>query len=248
MKEQENRLIPVHIFDIYPYPDAQQGLGAPQNFLVLLKGDEKRVVPITIGHFEGQALAMAIRKIALPRPLPHDLLRSLLEKIDATVHKLVIHTLKEDVFHAYLMIQTQDEPFYLDCRPSDGMILATLLATPIFMSPEVIEAAGRVLDITDQRGEIEDELSIDGVLESLEESDLDPSIVHSALAENELPQIEITDEGIMLGVEELIDPETGEPMSDLDQLKAHLDWLITQEAYEQAAKVRDRIIKLEEGS
>ena len=69
MKEEENRLIPMHIFDIYPYPDAQQGLGAPQNFLVLLKGDENRVVPITIGHFEGQALAMAIRKIALPRPL-----------------------------------------------------------------------------------------------------------------------------------------------------------------------------------
>ncbi|MFL2540486.1 MAG: bifunctional nuclease family protein [Candidatus Latescibacterota bacterium] len=108
MKEEENRMIPMHIFDIYPYPDAQQGLGAPQNFLVLLKGDEKRVVPITIGHFEGQALAMAIRKIALPRPLPHDLLRSLLEKIDATVHKLVIHTLKDDVFHAYLMVVCAD--------------------------------------------------------------------------------------------------------------------------------------------
>ena len=155
MKEEENRLIPMHIFDIYPYPDAQQGLGAPQNFLVLLKGDENRVVPITIGHFEGQALAMAIRKIALPRPLPHDLLRSLLEKVDATVHKLVIHTLKKDVFHAYLMVQPQGEPFYLDCRPSDGMILATLLATPIFMSPEVIEAAGRELEMTDQRGELE---------------------------------------------------------------------------------------------
>ena len=256
MKEEENRLIPVNIFDIYPYPDAQQGLGAPQNFLVLLKGkesrEEKRVVPITIGHFEGQALAMAIRKIALPRPLPHDLLRSLLQKIDATVHKLVIHTLKEDVFHAYLMIQTQDEPFYLDCRPSDGMILATLLATPIFMSPEVIEAAGRVLEVTDQRSEVEGEQSIDGVLESLESTELDPGLIHSALEESELieevPQIEITDEGITLGVEELIDPETGKPLSELDQLKAHLDWLITQEAYEQAAKIRDQIIKLEEDS
>jgi len=46
-------------------------------------------------------------------------------------------------------------------------------------------------------------------------------------------------------VEELIDPETGDPLSELDQLKAHLDWLITQEAYEQAAKIRDQIIKLE---
>ncbi len=249
MKEEENRLIPMHIFDIYPYPDAQQGLGAPQNFLVLLKGDENWVVPITIGHFEGQALAMAIRKIALPRPLPHDLLRSLLEKVDATVHKLVIHTLKKDVFHAYLMVQTQGEPFYLDCRPSDGMVLATLLATSIFMSPEVIEAAGRELEITDQRGELEGEQSIDGVFESLESPDIDPGLVHSALEEHELieetPHMEITDEGIVLGVEELIDPETGDPLSELDQLKAHLDWLITQEAYEQAAKIRDQITKLE---
>ena len=249
MNEEESRLIPVHIFDIYPYPDAQQGLGAPQNFLVLLKGDDERVVPITIGHFEGQALAMAIRKIALPRPLPHDLLRSLLEKIDATVHKLVIHTLKDDVFHAYLMIQTQAEPFYLDCRPSDGMILATLLATPIYMSPEVIEAAGRVLEINDQRGE--GEPALDGILDSLEAPDVDPGAVHSALEDGEVvddvPSFEFNKEGAVLGAEELVDPETGQPLSELDQLKAHLDWLIAQEAYEQAAKVRDQISKLEEG-
>ena len=253
MKEEESRLISVHIFDIYPYPDAQQGLGAPQNFLVLLKGDDERMVPITIGHFEGQALAMAIRKIALPRPLPHDLLRSLLEKIDATVHKLVIHTLKDDVFHAYLMIQTQTEPFYLDCRPSDGMILATLLATPIYMSPEVIEAAGRVLDINDQRSESEGEPALDGVLESLEEPDADPEAVHSALEDSEgvkdVANFEINEskEESALSAEELVDPETGQLMSELEQLKAHLDWLIAQEAYEQAAEVRDQISKLEEG-
>jgi hypothetical protein len=129
------------------------------------------------------------------------------------------------------------------------MILATLLATPIFMSPEVIEVAGRELEITDQRGEPEGEESIDGVLESLESPDIDPGLVHSALEEHELIEemfyMEITDEGIVLGVEELIDPEMGDPLSELDQLKAHLDWLITQEAYEQAAKIRDQIIKLE---
>lgn len=249
-EEEESRLIPVHIFDIYPYPDSQQGMGAPQNFLVLLKGEEKRVVPITIGHFEGQALAMAIREIALPRPLPHDLLRTLLEKINATVHKLVIHTLKDDVFHAYLMIQAEDDPFYLDCRPSDGMILATLLSAPILMSPEVIDTAGRMLEISDQHGEAEAEQSIDGIIDSLEASDADPGAVHAALEESEslgeMPKVEMTAEGEALDSEELIDPETGEPMSELDQLKAHLDWLIAQEAYEQAAKIRDQISKLEE--
>ena len=66
MKDEESHLIPVYIFDMYPYPDAEQGLSMPQKFLVLLKGTENSVVPITIGHFEGQALAMALRKIALP--------------------------------------------------------------------------------------------------------------------------------------------------------------------------------------
>ena len=245
MREEESRLIPVHIFDIYPYPDSQQGMGAPQNFLVLLKGEEKRVVPITIGHFEGQALAMAIRKIALPRPLPHDLLRTLLEKINATVHKLVIHTLKDDVFHAYMMIQTEDDPFYLDCRPSDGMILATLLSAPILMSPEVIDSAGRILESGDQHGEAEPEQSIDGIIDSLEASDSDPGAVHAALEESESLG-EMTEEGEALDLEKLVDRETGEPMSELDQLKAHLDWLIAQEAYEQAAKIRDQISKLEE--
>ncbi|MFL2540488.1 MAG: UvrB/UvrC motif-containing protein [Candidatus Latescibacterota bacterium] len=89
------------------------------------------------------------------------------------------------------------------------------------------------------------------MLESLESPDIDPGLVHSALQEtefaDEIPQPEITDEGISLGVEELIDPETGKSLSELDQLKAHLDWLISQEDYEQAAKIRDKIIKLEGG-
>ena len=129
------------------------------------------------------------------------------------------------------------------------MILATLLATPVYMSPEVIEAAGRVLEINDQRGE--GEPALDGVLESLEAPDVDPGAVHSALEDGEVvddvPSFDINKEGAVLGAEELVDPETGQPLSELDQLKAHLDWLIAQEAYEQAAKVRDQISKLEEG-
>ena len=229
MKDEENHLIPVDIFDMYPYPDAEQGLGIPQKFLVLLKGTENTVVPITIGHFEGQALAMAIRKIALPRPLPHDLLCNLLKRINAVVHKLVVHTLKEDVFHAYLLVQAQGQSFYLDCRPSDGMILATLLGVPLFMTPEVMEAAGQPLEHSDQREGAEGE----------QEQAAVPEVAPDAPAE---------DEGVEKQSEAFVDPETGEPISQLEQLKAHLDWLIAQEAYEQAAQVRDRISELESES
>ena len=229
MKDEESHLIPVSIFDMYPYPDAEQGLGIPQKFLVLLRGTENSVVPITIGHFEGQALAMALRKIALPRPLTHDLLCNLLKRIDAVVHKLVVHTLKEDVFHAYLLVQAQGQSFYLDCRPSDGIILATLLGVPLFMTPEVMEAAGRLLEHSDQRETAKGEQA------AASEADLD------APAEDEASERE----GAAKKSEAFVDPQTGEPISQLEQLKAHLDWLIAQEAYEQAAKVRDRISELE---
>ena len=228
MKDEESHLIPVYIFDMYPYPDAEQGLGIPQKFLVLLKGAENIVVPITIGHFEGQALAMAIRKIALPRPLPHDLLCNLLKRINAVVHKLVIHTLKEDVFHAYLLVQAQGQSFYLDCRPSDGMILATLLGVPLFMTPEVMEAAGQPLEHSDQPEAAEGEQAV-------------PEEGPDAPAEDEATE----PESAAKESEAFVDPQTGEPISQLEQLKAHLDYLIAQEAYEQAAKVRDRISELE---
>ena len=227
MQDEESHLISVSIFDMYPYPDAEQGLGMPQKFLVLLKGTENSVVPITIGHFEGQALAMALRKIALPRPLPHDLLCNLLKRIDAVVRKLVVHTLKEDVFHAYLLVQAQGQSFYLDCRPSDGMIVATLLGVPLFLTPEVMEAAGQPLELSDQR----EEAAV-------------PEVAPDAPVEDE----EIEREGDGQQSEAFVDPETGEPISRLEQLKAHLDWLIAQEAYEQAAKVRDRISELESES
>ena len=222
MKDEESHLIPVYIFDMYPYPDAEQGLGMPQKVLVLLKGTENIVVPITIGNFEGQALTMAIRKIPLPRPLPHDLLCNLLKRIDAVIHKLVVHTLKEDVFHAYLLIQAQGQSFYLDCRPSDGMIVATLLDVPLFLTPEVMEAAGQSLDISDQREAAEDEQA--------------PAPAEDKPTERKRAAKKS---------DPFVDPQTGEPISQLEQLKAHLDWLIAQEAYEQAAKVRDRISELE---
>ena len=229
MKDEGSHLIPVNIFDMYPYPDSEQSLGMPQKFLVLLKGEENNLVPITIGHFEGQALAMALRKIALPRPLPHDLLCNLLKRIDAVVHKLVVHTLKEDVFHAYLLVQAQGQSFYLDCRPSDGMIVATLLGVPLFLTPEVMEAAGQPLEHSDERAAAEDEQAAA------------PEVVPDVPAEDKAAERESTAKESKA----FVDPETGEPISRLEQLKAHLDWLIAQEAYEQAAKVRDRISELE---
>ena len=228
MTSDSDRLLSVKIFNIYPYADAQQGVGGTKNFLVFLKGEENRVVPITIGHFEGQALAMAMRKLPLPRPLPHNLLQNLLEKMKAKARKLVIHTLKDEVFHAYLLIQTQDEAFYLDCRPSDGMILATLVGTPIYISPEVMNEAGRVLEI--EQGDEGEK----GALHLTHEGD---GIRITAAEGEEQPEAQIGKEMFEAAME---------PMNRLDILKAQLDRLIAEEAYEEAARVRDQISDLEE--
>ena len=214
--ENNSDVIPVSIFDVYPCPSVHQGVGAAQSFLVLLKGNiDERVVPITIGQFEGQALAMAMRKITMPRPLPHDLLRQILEHMGAKVERLVIHTLEEDVFHACLDINSPECVFPLDCRPSDGMILATQLGIPLFLSMGVIEKAGRVIEVAESEG-----VGQDGVV------DEDEAVLVASTGD---------------------DPEdtAGGEMSDLNRLKAHLEWLIAQEAYEEAAEVRDKISRME---
>ena len=225
MRTDDKHLVPVQIVTIYPYPD----VNPPETFLVFLKGREDKVVPISIGDFEGKALTMAIRQIPHPRPLPHHLLQSLLEKIKGEVHQLVIHTLKDDVFHAYLLVQTQDDVFYLDCRPSDGMVVATLMGVPIYMSPEVIDEAGKEFGGLFERGEVVAE----------DNSDMEASL-GMTMEKEQLP--------LGLKSEELVpvpeDPEI-EDRSLLEELKAELVRLVAEEYYEKAAELRDRISELE---
>ena len=239
MKRTGNdHLIPVEILRIYPYAETQQSLGFPETFMVFLKGDDDtRVVAITIGRSEGQALHLAIKKIAPPRPLTHNLLQNLLEKIKGKVHKLVIHSIKDGVFHAYLLVETPEETYHLDCRSSDGMIISTLVAAPIYMSAEVMEEAGQEFELT----ELEEAAG-----ESLEEE------VNAQISELE-EVADVEEEDLDLELEEgdfelhadVVALPKNLGATELDQLRAQLGRLIAEEAYEEAAKVRDKIIQLE---
>ena len=225
-KKQDEHLIPVEVWRIYPYSDSSP----PQTFLVVLKGEEDRFVPISIGAPEGQYLVMAMQQVSFPRPLTHNLFQDLLEKVKGEVRRLVIHTLKEDIFHAYLLIQTEEDVFYLDCRPSDGMILATLMAIPIFMSPEVMEEAGKELGAMLNIADLGEDVSGAGNGE-----DVDPSLV----------EVEVREE---TGVEKEAEGAVEEKeMSELELLKAQLDRLVAEEAYEEAARLRDKISRMENG-
>ena len=223
-KTRNDHLIPVQIWRIYSVPDVTP----PESLIVVLKGEEGRFVPISIGCPEGRYLVMAIQQVSFPRPLTHNLLQNLLEKVKGKVHQLVIHTLKDETFHAYLLIQTQDEVFYLDCRPSDGMILTTLMGIPIFMSPEVMEEAGRQLNVLN----IEELEELSGSGE--EEAEEPPPAPPALKADGEAPPGPA--------------PQIKEPPTELDALKAQLDRLVAEEAYEEAARLRDQISELEQRS
>ncbi len=244
-KIKNEHLLPVEIWRIYPFPDVTP----PESFLVVLKGEEGKFVPIAIGCPEGQYLVMAMQKMAFPRPLTHNLMQNLLARVKGKVHQLVIHTLKEETFHAYLLIQTQDEVFYLDCRPSDGLILATLMTVPIFMSPEVMEEAGRelssMLNIAELGEEISSVADMDG--EDLEDvADPDPDLEAEAL--KSLMELKISKGGALLPTIDITvsGPPQAAPPSALEALRAQLDRLVAEEAYEEAARVRDQISDLEE--
>jgi bifunctional DNase/RNase len=238
-KPKKDHLIPVSVWRIYPYPDVTP----PETFLVVLKGEEDRFVPISIGFPEGQYLVMAMQDMSFPRPLTHNLIKNLLEKVRGEVHQLVVHTLKDETFHAYLLIQTQEEVFYLDCRPSDGMILATLMNIPIFMSPEVMEEAGRELSGMLNMADLSQEIAAE-----TEAGEPEPQ-PDSALIEVEVK----AEETEVVEVEEVANGVTDRApvdrdLSDLDLLKAQLDRLVAEEAYEEAARVRDQIIQMEDES
>ena len=240
-KAKNEHLIPVQIWRIYPYPDVTP----PETFLVVLKGEEGKFVPISIGCPEGQYLVMAMQQVSFPRPLTHNLIQNLLGKVKGKVHQLVIHTLKDETFHAYLLIQTQDEVFYLDCRPSDGMILATLMNIPIFMSPEVMEEAGRELSSMLNLNELGEELSgadEDEADSEDEEAELEATIdVVAPVVEP--PESEMIEEEA-LPLLPVISESDGEP-TRIGALRAQLHRLVAEEAYEEAARVRDLITELE---
>ena len=237
-KPKKDHLIPVSVWRIYPYPDVTP----PETFLVVLKGEEDRFVPISIGFPEGQYLVMAMQDMSFPRPLTHNLIKNLLEKVRGEVHQLVVHTLKDATFHAYLLIQTQEEVFYLDCRPSDGMILATLMNIPIFMSPEVMEEAGRELSGMLNMADLSQEIAAE-----TEASEAEPP--DAALIEVEVKEEDNEATDGVEAIDTAADRDDADcDLTDLDLLKAQLDRLVAEEAYEEAARVRDQIIQMEDES
>lgn len=110
--------------------------------LVLGEIDGNRRLPIIIGAFEAQAIALELEKIQPPRPMTHDLLRDLFDAIGAEVLDVVIDELRDGTFFAKIRFIHDGEEAQLDSRPSDAVALAVRVDAPIYVSPPVLEEAG----------------------------------------------------------------------------------------------------------
>jgi hypothetical protein len=96
------------------------------------------VLPIWVGIFEANAIALEIEKVQTPRPMTHDLLKNVLLGLDARVQRVVVSELREDTFYALIWIERNGQTFSIDSRPSDALALALRVDCPIFVEEEVL--------------------------------------------------------------------------------------------------------------
>jgi uncharacterized protein len=120
--------------------------------LILKELDGRRRLPIIIGAFEAQAIAVEIEQIKPPRPMTHDLLKNLIEQFGCSVTEVIITELREGTFYAHMMLDNASGAA-VDSRPSDAIALAVRFSCPIFVSEDVMSEAGFVPDEEDSDGE-----------------------------------------------------------------------------------------------
>jgi bifunctional DNase/RNase len=107
--------------------------------IILKNEDEKTVLPIWVGIFEANAIAMQLEEVISPRPMTHDLLKNVIEGLEATVAEIVITDLKDNTFFATIHLKRGSDSFSIDARPSDAMALALRTSSPIFVESAVLE-------------------------------------------------------------------------------------------------------------
>jgi bifunctional DNase/RNase len=119
-----------------------------QHVVILKELDRERYLPIWIGPWEANAIAMRLQGVTPERPLTHDLLANALDELGVVVHRVVISSLAEETFHARLYLEAAGRELELDSRPSDALALAVRAGVRIFASPAVLERAGVHPDAT----------------------------------------------------------------------------------------------------
>src|SRR5215210_7106608 len=112
-----------------------------------------RFLPIWIGHFEADAIAIPMQNVPVSRPLTHDLLGRVVEQLGAKITQIVINDLADETFYARLVLDQKGQHLEVDCRPSDAIAVAIRAKVPIFVEDAVLDQAGMVFDNEEGEGE-----------------------------------------------------------------------------------------------
>jgi hypothetical protein len=120
--------------------------------VVILKDpNSEAVLPIWVGLYEANAIALEVEKSTTPRPLTHDLLRNVVMGLNAQVQRVVVSELRGDTFYAVIWMEQNGEIVAIDARPSDALALALRSDCPIFVAEEVLQAAKVMPTIADSQ-------------------------------------------------------------------------------------------------
>ncbi|MDO8672580.1 MAG: DUF151 domain-containing protein [Dehalococcoidia bacterium] len=117
-----------------------------QRVVILKEKAAERYLPIWIGPAEADAIAVKLQGVSVPRPLTHDLLRSVIDSLGASINSIIVCDLKNDTFYAKLILNVGGEQVEIDSRPSDAMALAVRSEAPIFAEESVLDKAGILMD------------------------------------------------------------------------------------------------------
>lgn len=121
--------------------------------IVILKDvSSANVLPIWVGIYEANAIALEIEKVSTPRPMTHDLIKTLLVGLDAGIQKVVVNELKDDTFFAVIWVQRNGELISVDSRPSDALALALRLDCPIFVEESVLKSSKLANSVSEKVG------------------------------------------------------------------------------------------------
>jgi bifunctional DNase/RNase len=151
--------------------------------VMLKEKNASRYLPIWIGHFEADAIAIPMQNVPVTRPLTHDLLGGVITRLGAKLTQVVINELADETFYAKLILDIEGKQVEIDSRPSDAIALAIRAKVPIFVEDSVLDQAGMTVDNESEEGEAEpteateldeEKLSVfKDFIESLDIEDLD---------------------------------------------------------------------------
>src|SRR5580704_16080764 len=118
--------------------------------VVLKEQGTDSVLPIWVGVYEANAIALEIEKVTTPRPMTHDLLKNLLVGLETMVRKVVVTELRDDTFFAVIWLEREGQTISIDSRPSDALALALRMDCPIFVEEEVLKTSKVAANVNDR--------------------------------------------------------------------------------------------------